>query len=239
MKYSRVRGLTVIIAAFLCFALPALAQNIIGFADNANACGSATICSTNGTAGYLNNGTGQAFDLSTINSWFQIDVAPNGMSSATNQLPTTQTMAEPDGGAGNFLVVNNTGAVVTSFSLTITDNFTSSTPSVVGCGSSICDKFSIHGGAANYFSNLSLSGPDCVSGCGTDQASFTPGTVTYAWSCSTPGCGVPIGAKFDLNFASWNNGSVAVAEGSGVPMLAASGLVLLGTIALKRRSNLG
>jgi len=221
MKNKRVRGLTVtvIIAAFACFALPSFAGDIIGLADNANACGGATLCSTNGTTGYLNNGTGVPFDLSTINSWFQVD---------TGGVPNN----------GDFLVVNNTGAVVTSFSLTITDSFTSSTPSVTCSGSpSICiDNFQIHTGAASFAPTVvSLTGPDCVSGCGTDSANFSPGTVTYNWS----GASIPIGATFDLNFASWNNGISAptvVPEGSGIAMLGASGLVLLGTIALKRRS---
>src|ERR1700731_176418 len=79
----------------------AQAANIITFGDNANTCGGSVMCSTNGTAGYLNNGTGQAFDLSTIKSWFQID--PNGIN-----LLLTQAMAEPDGGAGGFRVVNDT-----------------------------------------------------------------------------------------------------------------------------------
>jgi hypothetical protein len=47
----------------------AQAANIITFDNNATGCGGATICSTNGTTGYLISGSGQAFDLSTINSW--------------------------------------------------------------------------------------------------------------------------------------------------------------------------
>jgi hypothetical protein len=105
----------VVVAAAAGFAISSAdAANIITFDDNANACGGAVICSTNGTTGYLKNGTGQAFDLSTITSWFQIDA--DGL----NHL-ATQTQAEPDGGAGGFLVLNNTGVTVTSFSLTITD----------------------------------------------------------------------------------------------------------------------
>jgi len=94
----------------------ARAANIITFDSNgngtANACGGAVICSTNGTTGYLINGAGEAFDLSTINSWFQID--PNGV----NQIPS-QPEAEPDSGAGGFLVYNDTGATVTTFSITL------------------------------------------------------------------------------------------------------------------------
>jgi len=158
------------------------------------------LCSTTGTLGlgtqgYVESGS-NPFDLSTINQWFQIDTT--GTSHLANQ------PAEPLGGAGNFLVLNDTGAVVTSFSLTVSDTFTSSTPSVTCSGSpSVCvDNFQIHGGAANYFSTFTLTGPDCVSGCGTNSANFTPGTVTYNWS---GGAGIPEGATFDLNFASWND----------------------------------
>ena len=95
----------------------AQAANIITFGSGPNSCGGAVMCSTNGTTGYLNNGTGVAFDLSTINQWFQID--ENGV----NELTGTQTEAEPDGGAGGFLVVNNTGSTISSYSLTISDTF--------------------------------------------------------------------------------------------------------------------
>ena len=36
-----------------------------------------------------------------------------------------------------------------------------------------------HGGAANFFTTFTLTGPNCFSGCGTDSANFTAGTVTY------------------------------------------------------------
>jgi hypothetical protein len=215
---------------------PAHAANIIGFADNATACGGSTLCSTNagpqpvGTQGYVETGS-TPFNLSTIGSWFQI--TPDGITHLANQ------PAEPLGGAGNFLVTNDTGKIVTSFSLTLKDTFTSSTPSVTFCSGSsgpLCDDFQIHGGAANYFSTLALSGPNCFSGCGTNDAKFTPGTVTYTWS---GGSGVPIGATFDLNFASWNNDLSAVPgpiAGSGFPglMLAIGGLVAWRR---RRRSN--
>jgi hypothetical protein len=106
----------------------AQAANIIVFGDAPGKCGGAVLCSSStgplapGTQGYLNNGTGGPFDLSTITQWFQID--PTGKSYLPDQ------PAEPDKGAGQFLVVNNTGAPVNSFSLTLNDTFTSSTPSV-------------------------------------------------------------------------------------------------------------
>ena len=171
------------------------AANIIGFADNATGCGGSTLCSTDGTTGY--RGT-LPFDLSTITQWFQIDT--DGTSHLAGQ------PVEPNGGAGDFLVVNNTGAVVTSFSLTITDTFTSSSPAATSCTGlktgQECENFQIHEGAANYFTTGTLTGPDCDSACGTNSANFAPNMVTYNWS---GGAGVPVGATFDLNFASWNN----------------------------------
>jgi hypothetical protein len=210
-------GVSMVLLMMAFVAAPsAVAGNIIGFANNATSCGGSTICSTNGTTGYLINGTGQAFDLSTISSWFQID--PEGV----NQLPG-QPEAEPDGGAGNFLVVNDTGTVVTSYSLTLTDTFNSMTPGEMACSglqppTDPCLTFQIHGGAANYFSVMTLTGPDCDGGCGTSSADFAPNQVTYNWSAGTDG-GVPIGATFDLNFASWAGSNTGNANNAYVTLL--------------------
>ncbi len=208
-------GLAVVAATGL--AIPqTLAANIITFGDTAQSCGSSVMCSTgNGTTGYLNNGSGVAFDLSTIASWFQIDA----QSPAINHLPATQTEAEPDGGAGGFLVVNDTGAPVTTFSLTLTDTFSSGTPSVTFCSGSsgpLCDNFQANKGTAYLNTSESLSGPDyygctngtpgimsCTSTAGQAAANFTPNTVTYTWT----GAAIPIGADFDITFASWQDTS--------------------------------
>ena len=255
MKKSLSSLTGIMLAAFLFFALPVLGQNIITFGANStanNACtGGAVICSTNGTTGYLNtNGTGQAFDLSTITSWFQID--STGMN-----LLSTQTAAEPDLGAGGFLVMNDTGKEVDNFSLTLTDTFNISTPSVGPCtgaqAGSLCDKFTAHGGSGDYTYSTMLSGPTwdsctqgttvgttCTGGPGGVAATFAPNTVTYTWT-ALPGQGVANGADFLITFASWQNNNNSnttpptVPEGSGVPMLGASGLVLFGTIVMKRR----
>jgi len=190
MKRSPHNLLGVFLLGVLC--LPQVhAGNIIGFADNATSCGGSTLCSTDGTTGY----TGTIpFNLSTISQWFQIDT--DGSSHLAGQVK------EPDGGSGNFLVKNDTGSIIKSYSLTITDTFDSNTPgnSTTNCGGLACQDFQIHGGAANYFTTFTLTGPTCHQGCGTDSAWFSPNTVTYNWSGWT---GVPINAIFDLNFASW------------------------------------
>jgi len=211
------------IAAATALAIPqAHAANIIGFANNATACGGSTLCSTNagplptGTEGYVETGS-RPFNLSTINQWFQID--PDRVSHLPYQ------PAEPLGDAGNFLVVNDTGAVVTNFSLTLTDTFTASSPAVTHCGASLCENFQIHGGAANYFSVFTLTGPNCYSGCDTASANFTPGTVTYNWAAGSR-AGIPVGATFNLNFASWNNDVAAV------PIPAAAWLFVSGLVGL-------
>ena len=207
--------------------------NIIGLGNNPTTCGGAVLCSTNtgplpaGTQGYAQTGpsaTNPAFNLSTINSWFQIDTT--GVSFLPNQ------PVEPLGGAGNFLVINDTGHVVTSFSLTIADTFTASTAAAVACGSSICENFQIHGGAAGFFTTFTLTGANCFSGCGTDSANFQPGTVTYNWS---GGSGIPIGATFNLNFASWNNSVFAqVPEPSTMTLTGTALIALLGYGARRR-----
>jgi hypothetical protein len=204
-------GAAVILGAWAA-APQAQAADIITFGNGPNTCGGAVICSTNGTTGYLNNGTGEAFDLSTLDSWFQIDT--DGM----NHL-ATQTEAEPDMGAGGFLVVNNTGSAVTGWSITLTDTFTSSTASVGPCDSSYCDVFQDNEPNGTYRGTSpteSLSGPDiyscstatlmgdvCNSSGANASAEFKPGSVTYSWA----GLNIGAGDDFLITFASWNNGA--------------------------------
>jgi hypothetical protein len=199
------------------------AADIITFDDNANSCGGAVICSTNGTTGYLNTGAGQAFHLSTINSWFQIDT------DGINHL-ATQTSAEPDGGAGGFLVTNDTGSTVTAWSITLTDTFTSSTASVNHCSGSsgpYCDQFQDNrGAAAPGGATESLSGPDifscstaalsgttCNSSGSNAVAEFEPNMITYNWY----GLNIAANSQFDISFASWQNGNSAFPTPPTVP----------------------
>jgi hypothetical protein len=211
----------------LAAASPSFAANIITFGDGANSCGGAVICSSNGTTGYLNNGTGGAFDLSTINSWFQIDT--DGM----NHL-STQTTAEPDGGAGGFLVLNDTGSAVTTFSLTIDSTQMFST----GCSitGENCQNFQADKPNGTYSpTSEALSGPNfnsctngsaasgypCYSTAGQAAANFsTPGTVTYTWNLD-----IPKGDYFDISFASWNGSAYT----SPTPTPEPASMILLGT----------
>jgi len=201
--------------------------NIITFGDAAGKCSSTSVmCSSNGTTGYLTNGSGVAFDLSTIKSWFQIGTAAQ---------PAT---------AGGFLVVNDTGAtgsVLSTFSLTITDNFVLGDPSVGSCptgglqpAGTLCDNFQANkpdgtfGGTSETLSgpgidsctNSTTSGfQSCISTSGQVAANFAPGQVTYTWS----GLDIPKGQQFDITFASWNSVASAttlVPEPSSLALLA-------------------
>jgi N-acetylneuraminic acid mutarotase len=208
-----------IAAATLTFVSSAHAGNTITFGANNNKCGGTVMCSTDGTTGYLNDGSGQAFNLSTINQWFQIDTDGNSHLSGQS--------AEPDKGSGGFLVLNDTGSPVTSFSLTISDDFTSTTPSVHGCTGAqtgnICDNFSAHGGSGSYNFNTELSGTDwdhctqgttngqsCTGQAGGVAADFAPDMVTYTWTAAQ-GKSISAGSYFVVSFSGWNN--VAAAKG--------------------------
>jgi hypothetical protein len=221
--------------AAAALAIPqAHAANIITFDNNATACGGSVMCSTNGTTGYLIDGTGQAFKLSTITSWFQINTETPPVSRLPGQ------PAEPKGGAGDFRVINDTGITVTSFSLTLTDTFTSSTPSAGFCSGSsgpICVNFQAgKGAAAPSGAGEGLSGPDffsctngaagsgfpCFSTGGQAAANFKPDMVTFNWT----GLNIAANATFDINFASWDNSAFASVPGpiagAGLPGLIAA-----------------
>jgi hypothetical protein len=223
----------VIAAAFLTSAAPQVqAANIISFDDNATGCGGTVLCSTNGTTGY--SGT-VPFDITTINSWFQIGTTTSMIAGQPAQ-PAT---------AGDFLVVNNTGAALTGLTLTITDTFTSSTPSVTFCSGSsgpLCDNFQANKGAAGTGTSFeALSGPDffsctngaagggfpCFSTAGQAAANFEPNMVTYTFG----GYNIAAGGTFDIDFSWWNNAAFATVPapliGHGLFVLLAVGGVCL------------
>jgi hypothetical protein len=210
---NRVRSLTgIMVAAFLCFALPAFGQ-IVGVAN-------ATGCSGTGPGGTICGGTGSTpLSVTGIENDSVILQAVIG----------TQT-------APQYEVVNDTGSTLNT--LTFTLNLESS---------------------GSFASNQKL---DCQTngGFAGDACTTTANGISYGESVQTPmynggagftfpvtftfsGLNIASGGDFDITFASFGNsdtglqtgGPVAMPEGSGVPMLAASGLVLLGTIVMKRR----
>ena len=249
MSFSIFRILTVFVVVL--FALPLISRaqdladpNIISFDDNATACGGAVLCATNGnattggTTGY--NGT-IPFSFSTINSWFQVG--------GTNALPG-QTMVQT-ATAGDFLVVNDTGAILTGLVLTVTTSFDASTPSVTFCSGGsgpLCDNFQANKGAAGTGTSFeTFSGPDyksctngtaigmtCTSTAGQAAANFTSGSVTYTFGGYT----IPIGGKFLIDFSSWNTsankGPTSVTPEPGAMLLFGTGLLALGAV-LRRR----
>jgi hypothetical protein len=192
--------------------------NIIGFAQhvgNPNACGGSDLCSTNtgplapGTQGYAETGPSASnpdFKLSTITQWFQINPPVAGGGSGVSELPGQPV--EPLGGAGNFRVINDTGAPVPMFSLSLNSNLSLATAGQqndCGPGSGVtvpCVNFQASAGQNGFLTTATLSGPDCHAGCGTNSADFSGGPVIYTWSGGNP---IPIGAEFDINFASWDN----------------------------------
>ncbi len=227
----------VILVAALTITPQLLASNIITFGDNATACGGSVLCSTNGTLGY--NGT-VAFNLSTINQWFQVA----GTSLLAGQT-SIQTM-----NAGQFRVFNDTGGTVSTFSLTLTDTFTSSTASAGPCPTDhtkVCDNFQANKGAgAPSGASEALSGSSfmnctngsagggflCYSTAGQAAGNFSPGTVIFTWS------GLNIGnhTYFDIGFSSWNNAAYATTpEPAGLVLLGAGIAALVGLTRRKAR----
>jgi len=239
----------VVLAALAMAAMTALtipqarAANIITFGDAEQACGSSVLCSTgtgplpSGTQGYVTSGN-TPFNLSTITQWFQIDTTANG-GSTKSYLPNQPN--NPDKSSGGFLVLNDTGSPVMSFSLTLTDTFTLSTPSATFCSGGsgpLCDQFqgqqpdgtygkgseTLSGSDIFSCSTGTLVGTTCPSSGANATAEFEPNTVTYTWS----GLDIPVGDEFTITYASWNN-DVSATPTSTPPVPEPASMALLGS----------
>jgi hypothetical protein len=208
---NRVRSLTgIMVAAFLCFALPAFGQ-IVGVAN-------ATGCSGTGPGGTICGGTGSTpLSVTGIENGSVILQAVIG----------TQT-------APVYEVTNDTGSTLNTLTFTLnleSGGFFASNQKLDcqtngGFAGDACTTTTANGKSYGE----SVQTPMYNGGAG-----FTfPVTFTFS------GLKIASGGDFDITFASFGNGDtglqtggpVSVPEGSGVPMLAAS-LVLLG--AMKRR----
>jgi hypothetical protein len=198
---------------FVCGAVPtsgAIAANAITFGSAAKSCGGGVVCSTDGTHGYLNSGSGQAFRASTIQRWFQIDV--DGRSHLKGQ------PREPTGGSGTFLVVNDTGRPISLYALTLGTDFNSRTPGVHACAGARlgkpCNQFTADDGTNLYKAQLSGADWDsCITGksklkrlCvgNPAEADFTPDRATFSWRAKPTGA-ILSGATFSIDFSNWNS----------------------------------
>jgi hypothetical protein len=155
--------------------------------------------------------------------------------------------------------VSRGGSAVTNFSLTITDTFTSSTPSVSPCKGlqtgKECDNFQANKGAASPSGALeALSGLDfdsctngtamggfpCASTAGQAAANFAPNLVTYNWI----GLNIPASSDFLITFASWNNAAFAtpttptpvIPEPASLALFG-TGLTMIGGFLRRRRRS--
>ena len=143
---------------------------------------------------------GQAYNLSQIGSWL-----------------STPTSSQ------SYLVKNDTGHIITSLTFMVIGSFqTTNGP---------WENFQCQVGAPKYFGGCSLSGVGFLAYTqlpnGTSAAAnFIALPVTFSW---TGGKGIPIGATFDLQTASWvNNVGSQVPEPSASLLLGSGLLSLLG-----------
>lgn len=210
MKSRVHRLMGIMVAAFLCFALPAFGQ-IIGV--------------NSASGGAITNG-GSAYSLAALENGSESLQAVVG----TNTAPF-------------YLVENDTGNN-SSFSLTFTGTLSGAAPGsdqslkCQSLGSATC---SITGALGTVGTGEKYGPPPGLTATTWNPvATFTFNGLSGSESACPAGT-APAGTEcFEITFASFGNGAGGtltgtVPEGSGISMLGASGLVLLGTMVMKRR----
>lgn len=204
------RVLLLVVGALLLTAVPAKADSLTFTVPDPNIIGFANATSCGGST-LCNNGS--AYTLSTLNSWF-----------------STPTSAQ------SYLVFNDTGHTITSLTLIVTGSFQAT--------NGPWGNFQIQVGAPGFFNTVSLSGPGFVGytqgpNATSAAANFSntgnPLAITFTWS---GGKGIPPGAIFDLQTASWvsNVGSTTVPEPSTLYLLGGGLLGLFGYLRRTRRA---
>ena len=210
-------ALTVImVGAFLCLTLPASGQ-IVAIADATTCSGTppgGTICS-NGSGGYQGTG-GTPFSVTGIENGSVVLQAVIG--SQTSPV---------------YEVVNNTGATLTTltFTLNLEPGGFFANNQTLNCQT--------HGGFSGDPCTTTANGIKYGEGVHTPMYNGGNG-FSYPVTFTFTGLDICAGCKFDITFASFANGDKdlqtgPVPEGSSIPMLAASGLVLLGTMVMKKK----
>jgi hypothetical protein len=206
MRVAR-RNLVLGLLALLLLFVPRASADTFAIPDP-NIIGFANATSCGGST-LCNNGS--AFNLSQIGSWL-----------------STPTSAQ------SYLVFNDTGHTITSLTFIVSGQFQAT--------NGPWENFQIQVGAPGFFNTVSLSGPGFVGYTqgpnGTSAAANfsntgNPLAVTFTWS---GGQGIPAGAFFNLQTASWvsNVGTTQVPEPSSLLLLAGGLISLLGTAAFQR-----
>jgi len=188
-----------VLSSFITLVPKAAADSLTFTIADPNIIGFANPTSCGGST--LCNG-GSAYDLSQISSWF-----------------ATPTSAQ------SYLVFNDTGAAITSLTLTFSGAFQATAGSA--------EVFQCNFGSPGPYSACSISGSGGTvnsSGGSSIQASYTSPAYPVSFTWTTTGAGWLPGATFNLQTASWvsNVGPTSVPEPSSFLLLAVGSLGFLG-----------